>query len=48
MLTGSRRNAGMKDESITAGNNNILVTVQNRLKILRIFRCLGFIQYINL
>ena len=24
------------------------VTIQNRLKILRIFRCFGFIQYINL
>ena len=24
------------------------VTIQNKLKILRIFRCFGFIQYINL
>ena len=25
-----------------------IVTIQNKLKILRIFRCFGFIQYINL
>ena len=48
------KNTKLKDEIyiyIIGYSGSIIdyeVTIQNRLKILRIFRCFGFIQYINL